>query len=47
VLSYNAAKRSPNWVTWLHKAGIGNAARAPFEPDPDLPHGMAKVAPNV
>src|SRR3954463_15653987 len=41
VLSYNAEKRTPNWVCWrLRKDDIGSAARAPFEPDPDLPHGF-------
>jgi endonuclease G, mitochondrial len=44
VLSYNAEKRIPNWVCWGLKASdIGSAARAPFEPDPDLPRGFAKV----
>src|SRR3954471_5344037 len=48
VLSYNAEKRTPNWVSWrLRKGDIGTAARAPFEPDPDLPRGMAKVTPHV
>jgi endonuclease G len=44
VLSYNAEKKTPNWVCWELKASdIGNAARAPFEPDPDLPRGFARV----
>jgi endonuclease G len=44
VLSYNAHKRTPNWVSWrLVKSDIGSAARAPFEPDPLLPKGFAKV----
>jgi endonuclease G len=44
VLSYNAEKRIPNWVAWELKASdIGSAARAPFEPDPDLPRGFARV----
>ena len=48
VLSYNAEKRTPNWVCWrLTKADIGTAARAPFMPDPDLPKGMAKVTTRV
>ncbi len=48
VLSYNAEKRIPNWVAWELKASdIGGAARAPFEPDPDLPRGMAKVTSRV
>src|SRR4051794_20713029 len=47
VLSYNAEKRTPNWVCWrLTKGDLGSAARAPFEPDPDLPRGMAKVTPH-
>src|SRR5437763_1697337 len=38
VLSYNAEKRTPNWVSWrLVKGDIGKAARAPFEVDPALP----------
>jgi endonuclease G len=37
TLSYNAEKRIPNWVCWvLKETDIGNAARAPFEPDPEL-----------
>jgi endonuclease G, mitochondrial len=48
VLSYNAEKRIPNWVCWELKASdIGTAARAPFEPDPDLPRGFAKVTSRV
>jgi endonuclease G, mitochondrial len=48
VLSYNAERRIPNWVAWELKASdIGSAARAPFEPDPDLPRGMAKVTSRV
>jgi endonuclease G len=48
ALSYNAEKRTPNWVCWrLTKSDIGTAARAPFEPDPDLPKGMAKVTARV
>src|SRR5205807_8159994 len=47
VLRYNAEKRTPNWVCWrLRKDDIGSAARAPFEPDPDLPRAMAKVTPH-
>src|SRR3954469_10708062 len=48
VLSYNAEKRTPNWVSWrLVKGDIGRAARAPFEPDPDLPRNFARVTPHV
>jgi endonuclease G len=44
TLSYNAAMRRPNWVSWrLRKADIGKAERGPFEPDPLLPKGFAKV----
>jgi endonuclease G, mitochondrial len=48
VLSYNARTRTPNWVCWrLKKEDIGQAARAPFQPDPDLPKGFVKVTSNV
>ena len=48
ALSYNAEKRIPNWVSWrLAKGDIGQAARAPFELDPDLPRGFARVPPHV
>jgi endonuclease G, mitochondrial len=41
VLSYNAKTRTPNWVCWrLREDDIGNAPRAPFEPDPALPKGI-------
>src|SRR5262249_27313216 len=44
VLSYNAEQRRPNWVCWrLRQEDIGKAARSAFEPDPDLPAGIAKV----
>jgi endonuclease G len=44
VLSYNAETRTPNWVCWrLRAADIGHVPRQPFEPDPDLPHGFARV----
>jgi endonuclease G len=44
VLSYNAETRTPNWVCWrLRRDDIGNAPRAAFEPDPDLPRGIAHV----
>ncbi|HKI36705.1 MAG TPA: DNA/RNA non-specific endonuclease [Gemmataceae bacterium] len=44
TLSYNATTRRPNWVCWrLRKADIGKAERGPFEPDPLLPKGFAKV----
>jgi endonuclease G len=48
VLSYNAKTRTPNWVCWeLKKSDIGTSARAAFEPDPDLPAGMAKVSSRI
>jgi endonuclease G, mitochondrial len=48
VLSYNAETRIPNWVAWELKASdLGSAARAPFEPDPDLPRGFARVTSRV
>jgi endonuclease G len=48
VLSYNAEKRTPNWVCWeLKKSDIGTTPRSPFEPDPDLPKGMARVTSHV
>ncbi len=48
VLSYNAEKRIPNWVCWqLQKSDIGKVPRAAFTPDPDLPHGFARVASHI
>jgi endonuclease G len=48
VISYNAEKRTANWVCWnLRDADIGSAARAPFEPDPALPKGFARVTSSV
>jgi endonuclease G len=48
VLSYNAEKRIPNWVSWQLKASdIGNIPRAAFTPDPDLPRGFARVTSHV
>jgi endonuclease G len=47
-LSYNAKKKTPNWVCWrLCKADIGKAERGPFEPDPLLPRGFARVTSHV
>jgi endonuclease G len=44
VLSYNADKKTPNWVCWqLKRSDIGSASRMPFEPDPALPRGFARV----
>jgi endonuclease G, mitochondrial len=48
TLSYNAKTRAPNWVSWrLLKADVGKAERGPFEPDPLLPPGFAKVTSHV
>jgi endonuclease G len=48
VLSYNAEKRTPNWVCWrLKKEDIGSTSRSPFEPDPALPKGISKVTSQV
>jgi endonuclease G len=48
VLSYNAKTKTPNWVSWrLRKEDIGSAARAAFQPDPDLPKGFPKVSAGV
>jgi endonuclease G len=48
VLSYNATKRTPNWVAWrLTKDDIGKAKRGPFSPDPLLPANIAKVTSGV
>jgi endonuclease G, mitochondrial len=44
VLSYNGRKLIPNWVAWqLRESDIGHAPRMPFEPDLDLPRGVARV----
>jgi endonuclease G len=48
ALSYNAETRRPNWVCWrLRKEDIGKAERGPFEPDPLLPRGFARVTTHV
>jgi endonuclease G, mitochondrial len=48
VLSYNAKTRTPNWVSWrLVAADLGKSARGPFEPDPLLPRGFARVTSHV
>ena len=48
VLSYNAKKRTANWVCWqLRKEDVGKAARGPFAPDPLLPEGFAHVTSHV
>jgi endonuclease G len=48
VLSYNADKRTPNWVSWcLRRSDVGRASRGPFEPDPLLPRGFSRVSSHV
>jgi endonuclease G len=48
VLSYNARTLTPNWVAWrLRKEDIGQAARAPFQPDPGLPRNFPHVVSGV
>jgi endonuclease G len=48
ALSYNAETRRPNWVCWrLRQEDLGKAQRGPFEPDPLLPRGFAKVTTHV
>ncbi len=48
VLSYNNKTHTPNWVCWqLKKSDIGKAQRGPFEPDPSLPLGFARVTSHV
>jgi endonuclease G len=45
VISYNDAKKTPNWVCWnLNRGDVGNTKRAAsFEPDPDLPGSFLHV----
>jgi endonuclease G len=48
ALSYNAETRRANWVCWrLRKEDLGRAQRGPFEPDPLLPRGFARVTTHV
>jgi endonuclease G len=48
VLSYNTERLAPAWVCWeLRATDVGNAPRLPFEPDPDLPRGIARVTTSV
>jgi endonuclease G len=48
VLSYNAEKRTPNWVSWcLRRSDIGKAERGPFEADPLLPRSFTRVTSHV
>jgi endonuclease G len=47
ALSYNNAKGTPNWVSWcLRESDLGQAPRAEFYPDPDLPPMFKHVKPN-
>jgi endonuclease G len=44
ALSYNDAKRSPNWVSWRVTADdLGDAPRFAFKPDSTLPAGFTKI----
>src|SRR3954454_22894066 len=47
VLRGRERSNAPPLPDRLVKSDIGKAARAPFEPDPDLPRGMARVTPHV
>jgi endonuclease G len=47
ALAYNNDKGTANWVSWrLTRDDLGNAPRAPFHPDPDLPRGFRRVFPH-
>jgi endonuclease G len=47
ALSYNNAKGTPNWVSWcLKEDDLGQAPRAEFYPDPDLPPTFKHVKPS-
>ncbi len=48
ALSYNNAKRIPNWVSWhLDRSWIGTVGReGAFHPDADLPPAFTKVQPS-
>jgi endonuclease G len=46
VLSYNALRNRPNWVSWhLSRPDLGSVERGQFQPDPDLPDGFERVTP--
>ena len=49
TLSYNDKTHCPNWVAWASCAGPTSArhSRVPFEPDPLLPKGFARVTSNT
>ncbi len=46
ALSYNDAKGTANWVSWrVQKSDLGDAKRATFFPDMELPRGFHRVTP--
>lgn len=46
VLSYNAERNRPNWVSWhLSQEDLGSVERGQFQPDPDLPDSFDRVTP--
>jgi len=46
VLSYNAAKGRPNWVSWhVGSQDIGDSDRGQFRPDTTLPQEFYRVVP--
>lgn len=46
ALSYNDSKGTANWVSWcLRLSDLGDAPRAVFFPDPDLPKGFRRATP--
>ena len=46
AVSYNNAKGTANWVSWvLKKDDLGTARRAQFYPDPSLPKGFNVIFP--
>ncbi|HJZ58966.1 MAG TPA: DNA/RNA non-specific endonuclease, partial [Gemmataceae bacterium] len=46
ALSYNNVRGTPNWVSWcLRLSDLGDAPRAEFFPDPDLPKGFRRATP--
>src|SRR5262249_44115168 len=48
ILSYNDAKKTPNWVCWsLRQSDLGHAERGAFEPDPKLPQNFVHVVSDV
>jgi endonuclease G len=46
VLSYNAERNRPNWVSWhLSREDLGSVERGQFQPDPDLPDSFDRITP--